>query len=61
VILPSAVYLFNTIGEAQHHSSRTMEALFDAMGYEAHETRDFDPSGFPSDRVVELWEIARRP
>lgn len=61
VILPSAVYLFNTIGEAQHHSSRTMEELFDELGYEARETRDFDPSGFPSDRVVELWEMRKKP
>jgi hypothetical protein len=60
VILPSAVYLFNTVGEAQHHSSRTIEELFAALGYEASETRDFDPSGFPSDRVVELWEIRKR-
>lgn len=57
VILPSAVYLYNTIGEAQHHSSRTIEELFDRVGYIARETDDFDPTGFPSDRVVELWEI----
>jgi len=58
VILPSAVYLYHTIGEAQHHSSRTIEELFDLIGYEARETDDFDPTGFPSDLVVELWEIA---
>lgn len=57
VILPSAVYLYNTIGEAQHHSSRTIEELFARVGYEARETDDFDPTGFPSDLVVELWEI----
>ncbi len=60
VILPSAVYLFNTVGEAQHHSSRTIEELFAAIGYDASETRDFDPSGFPSDMVVELWEIRKK-
>jgi hypothetical protein len=59
VILPSAVYLYHTIGEAQHHSSRTIEELFDRIGCEARETDDFDPSGFPSDMVVELWEIRR--
>jgi hypothetical protein len=57
VILPSAVYLYHTIGEAQHHSSRTIEELFALTGYEARETDDFDPGSYPSDRVVELWEI----
>ena len=56
-ILPSAVYLYHTHGEAQHHSSRTIEELFDHVGTEARETDDFDPTGFPSDKVVELWEI----
>jgi hypothetical protein len=56
-ILPSAVYLYHTHGEAQHHSSRTIEELFDHIGCQAHETDDFDPTGFPSDKVVELWEI----
>jgi hypothetical protein len=59
VILPSAVYLYQTMGEAQHHSSRTIEELFERVGYEARETADFDPSGYPSDRVVELWEVKR--
>ncbi len=59
VILPSAVYLYHTIGEAQHHSSRTIEELFELIGYEARETDDFDPTGFPSDLVVELWEIRK--
>jgi hypothetical protein len=56
-ILPSAVYLYHTHGEAQHHSSRTIEELFEHIGYQARETDDFDPTGFPSDKVVELWEI----
>lgn len=56
-ILPSAVYLFHLLGEAQHHSSRTIEELFARIGYEARETDDFDPTGFPADLVVELWEI----
>jgi hypothetical protein len=56
-ILPSAVYLYNTHGEAQHHSSRTIEELFDRIGANARETDDFDPTGFPSNKVVELWEI----
>jgi hypothetical protein len=60
VILPSAVYLFQTVGEAQHHSSRTIEELFERIGCVASETADFDPSGFPSDLVVELWEIKAR-
>jgi len=60
-ILPSAVYLYNTVGEAQHHSSRTIQDHFAVMGYRAHETDDFDPTGFPSDRVVELWEIRPGP
>ena len=59
IILPSAVYLYHTIGEAQHHSSRTIEELFARVGLEARETDDFDPTGFPSDMVVELWEIKR--
>lgn len=57
VILPSAVYLYHTIGEAQHHSSRTIENLFSEVGYDARETDDFDPIGYPSEMVVELWEI----
>ncbi len=60
VILPSAVYLYQTVGEAQHHSSRTIEELFARADCDARETEDFDPSGFPSDLVVELWEIRRR-
>ena len=59
VILPSAVYLYHTIGEAQHHSSRTIENLFGEVGYDARETDDFDPIGYPSDMVVELWEIRK--
>lgn len=62
IILPSAVYLYQTIGEAQHHSSRTIEELFARCGCTASETDDFDPTGFPSELVVELWEIrADRP
>ena len=61
VILPSAVYLFHSLGEAQHHSSRTMEGLFDRVGVGARETHDFDPIGYPSDMVVELWEISKKP
>ncbi|MFW9888196.1 MAG: hypothetical protein ACFFER_08445 [Candidatus Thorarchaeota archaeon] len=57
VILPSAVYLYHTIGEAQHHSSRTIEELFALVGHEAREIPDFDPSEYPPDRVVELWRI----
>lgn len=60
IILPSAVYLYHTIGEAQHHSSRTIEELFGRVGYEARETDDFDPTGYPSDMVVELWEIRKK-
>jgi len=56
-IFPSAVYLYQMFGEAQHHSSRTIEELFEKMGCVAHETDDFNPSSFPSDRVVELWKI----
>lgn len=59
-ILPSAVYLYHTMGEAQHHSSRTIEELFARVGFAARETDDFDPTGFPSERVVELWEIRPR-
>ena len=57
IILPSAVYLYHTMGEAQHHSSRIIEELFRRVGYKARETDDFDPTGFPSDLVVEFWEI----
>lgn len=60
-ILPSAVYLFHTLGEAQHHSSRTIEELFDRVGYEAREAEGFDPIGYPPDMVVELWEIRKKP
>ena len=59
-ILPSAVYLYHGIGEAQHHSSRIIEDFFSLVGCEARETDDFDPVGYPPDRVVELWEIKRR-
>ena len=61
VILPSAVYLYRTVGEAQHHSSRTIEELFARVGCDAWETDDFDPTNYPSDLVVELWQIRRRP
>jgi hypothetical protein len=57
VILPSAVYLYQMLGEAQHHSSRMIEELFSRAGCQAHETDDFDPTNFPSEQVVELWEI----
>lgn len=57
IILPSAVYLYHTLGEAQHHSSRTIEELFRRVGFVAYETDDFDPTDYPSDMVVELWEI----
>lgn len=60
-ILPSAVYLFNTFGEAQHHSSRMIEELFSRVGYDAGETDEFDPTGFGADLVVELWQIRPRP
>lgn len=59
VILPSAVYLYKTIGEAQHHSSRIIEELFKHVGYSAREVDDFDPTGYPSDSVIELWEIVK--
>ena len=57
IILPSAVYLYNTVGEAQHHSSRTIEELFARVGCTARETDDFDPSEYPADLVIELWTI----
>ncbi len=57
IILPSAVYLFHQMGEAQHHSSRIIEELFRQVGCEASETPDFDPTGFPPELVVELWTI----
>lgn len=59
IILPSAVYLYQTMGEAQHHSSRTIEVLFKQVGYRAYEVDDFDPSEYPSELVVELWEIQK--
>jgi hypothetical protein len=58
-ILPSAVYLYQMFGEAQHHSSRTIEELFASVGLKASETEDFDPSDYAADRIVELWEICR--
>lgn len=57
IILPSAVYLYETMGEAQHHSSRTIEELFKRVGYHAAEVDDFDPREHPSELVIELWEI----
>lgn len=59
VALPSAVYLYHGLGEAQHHSSRMIEELFALTGHRASETSDFDPVGYPADRVVELWEIGK--
>ena len=59
VILPSAVYLYQLKGEAQHHSSRTIEDLFEQIGYQARETDDFDPTDHPPNLVVEFWEIKR--
>ena len=60
VILPSAAYLFNTVGEAQHHSSRIIEELFDRAGLHASETSDFDPTKYEANLVVELWEVRSR-
>ncbi len=59
-ILPSAVYLFNIEGEAQHHSSRIFQELFDQMDLDAAETDDFDPTGHDSEKVVEFWIIEDR-
>jgi len=59
-ILPSAVYLYHTIGEAQHHSSRTIEELFASVGYDAQESDDFDPISHPSHKVVEFWTVRKR-
>lgn len=59
VVLPSAVYLYHGMGEAQHHSSRMIEELFALTGYQASETDDFVPDGYPAERVVELWEIRK--
>lgn len=56
-ILPSAVYLYQLFGEAQHHSSRTIEELFQRVGYNASETADFNPTNYPSDKIVEFWSI----
>jgi hypothetical protein len=56
-ILPSAVYLYQLFGEAQHHSSRMIEELFGRVGYKASEVDEFNPSHYPSDNVVELWTI----
>ena len=60
VILPSAAYLYQMVGEAQHHSSRTIEELFARVGCDAWETDDFDPTHYPASLVVELWQIRRR-
>ena len=60
VILPSAAYLYQMVGEAQHHSSRTIEELFARVGCDAWETDDFDPTHYPASLVVELWQISRR-
>lgn len=60
VILPSAAYLYQMVGEAQHHSSRTIEELFARVGCDAWETDDFDPTLYPASLVVELWQIRRR-
>lgn len=56
-ILPSAVYLYQMYGEAQHHSSRTIEEIFSRLGLQANESEDFDPSTYPADRIVELWKV----
>lgn len=45
------------MGEAQHHSSRTIEELFEMVDSEGRETDDFESTGYPSEMVVELWEI----
>ncbi|MEE2709105.1 MAG: hypothetical protein VYA69_05875 [Gemmatimonadota bacterium] len=57
IILPWAGYLYHTIGKALHHSSRTMEDLFDMVGYDARETDDLDPIGYPLDMMAEPWKI----
>jgi hypothetical protein len=58
VILPSATYLFQSeFKTAQHHSSRIIEDLFEQVGYEAHETPNFNPTDHDPKLVVEFWEI----
>lgn len=35
------------------------EQLFARAGHTARETDEFAPTGFPADRVVELWKVRR--
>ncbi len=56
-ILPSAVYLFNIKDEAQHHSSRIIQEVFNQMGIMGKELDNFDPEGYDSEEVVEIWEF----
>lgn len=61
IILPSAIYLSRSrFKEAQHHSSRIIEEVFDRIGYEAHETPDFDPTEHNPGCVVEFWKISKK-
>eukprot|EP00741_Cyanophora_paradoxa_P009868 tig00001669_g9558.t1 len=59
VILPSAKRLYSEHGFAQHYSSRTLEAFFEAFGITAREESSFDPRGYPPELVVELWNVER--
>ena len=59
VILPGAQRLFKEEGFAQHYSSRIMEAALLDLDFIGRETKDFDPTKYPSDKVVEKWELKK--
>lgn len=58
VIHPSASQLFLEHGEAQHFSSRTIQAFFEKNGLKGREV-DFNPTEHPPEAVVELWEVQK--
>ena len=58
VILPSAIELFREYGEAQHFSSRTIQAYLGKFGLKGGEI-DFNPGEHSPENVLELWGIQK--
>jgi hypothetical protein len=57
VILPSAQSLYREMGFAQHFSSRVIEAFFNEFKVDAKEDKNFDPTQYDAEKVIEKWAM----
>lgn len=60
VILPSAQRLYREMGFAQHFSSRVIEVFFSKFKVDAKEDKNFDPTQYDEEKVVEKWTMVSR-